>query len=127
MDNIFFNIEYGGLQQSFLKLGVFVLTSIFLLWVIHLTLTKLLFRKNKQRKELNLRLVFLWTIFVYFILFNVYLFILFYRTGTDTFNFASGNFYLGIMAQLTIYIVLIVFFLLKRQAIKKTINGASIN
>ena len=127
MGNIFFDTSYTSLQQTLIKVGVFILVSIFLLWVIYFALCKLLFRKSKQRKELSLKIVFLWTLFAYFILFNVYLFMLFYRTGTDSLNFSSGRFYLGIIAQLTIYICLIVFFFIKRNSLKKIINGKSIN
>jgi len=127
MDNIFFDTTYVSFQQMLIKVGVFILVSIFILWLIYFALTKLLFRKSKQRKELSLKLVFLWTLFVYFILFNVYLFVLFYRTGTDSLNFSSGQFYLGIIAQLTIYICLILFFFVKRHNLKKIINGNSLN
>jgi hypothetical protein len=127
MDNIFFDTSYSTLQQTLIKVGVFVIVSGLLIWLIYFVLTKLLYRKSSQRKEISLKLVFLWAIFTYFILFNIYLFILFYRTGTDSMNFLSGKFYLGILAQLTIFICLIVFFFIKRNSLKKIINGNSIN
>lgn len=127
MENLFFNTEYTSIQQMLIKILAFLLSSGLLLYSIYLALTKLLFRKNKHRKEINLRLAFLWTIFAYFILFNVYIFVLFYKNGVDSFNWTSTEFYLGIIAQLTIYIGLLVYFFIKRHFLKKFINSKSIN
>ena len=127
MENIFFDTGYTSLQQMLIKVFVFLLTSGLLLYAIYFALTKLLFRKNKHRKEINLRLVFLWTIFAYFILFHVYIAVLFWKNGIDSFHWASPKFYLGITAQLTIYIGLLGFFFIKRHSLKKIINEKSIN
>ena len=127
MENIFFDTNYTSLTDMLIKVIAFLLVSGLLLFVIYFTLTKLLFRKNKHRKEINLRLVFLWTIFAYFILFNVYIFVLFYRNGIDSLHWANAKFYLGIIAQLTIYIGLLAYFFIKRHSLIKIINEKSIN
>jgi hypothetical protein len=127
MESIFFDTGYTSLAQLLIKVTAFLLASGLLLYVIYLVLTKVLFRKNKHRKEINLRLVFLWTIFTYFILFNVYIFILFYRNGIDSLHWTSWKFYLGIIAQLTIYIGLLAYFFIKRHSLNKIINEKSIN
>ncbi len=127
MDTIFFDTNYSGIQPALIRVVVFLLASTLLLWLVYLGLTKLLFRKSLQRKELSLRLVFLWTLFVYFILFNVYLYILFYKKGADSLEFSNVRFYLGIMAQLIIYIGLIILFFIKKSSLTKIINGKSIN
>lgn len=127
MENIFFDTSYTSLTDMLIKVIAFLLVSGLLLYVIYFALTKLLFRKNKHRKEINLRLVFLWTIFAYFILFNVYIFILFYRNGIDSLHWTNAKFYLGILAQLTIYIGLLAYFFIKRHFLKKIINEKSIN
>lgn len=127
MESIFFDISYTSLTDILIKLITFILISSILLYVIYFALSKLLFRKNKHRKEINLRLVFLWTIFAYFILFNVYIFILFYRNGIDSLHWKNAKFYLGIIAQLTIYISLLAYFFIKRHSLKKIITEKSIN
>ena len=127
MENIFFDTNYTSLTDMLIKVIAFLLVSGLLLFVIYFALTKLLFRKNKHRKEINLRLVFLWTIFSYFILFNVYIFVLFYRNGIDSLHWANAKFYLGITAQLTIYIGLLAYFFIKRHSLIKIINEKSIN
>ena len=127
MENIFFDTSYTSLATMLLKVITFLLVSGLLLYVIYFALTKLLFRKNKHRKEINLRLAFLWTIFTYFIVFNVYIFVLFYKNGIDSLHWTSAKFYLGIIAQLTIYIGLIAYFFIKRQSLNKLINEKSIN
>ena len=127
MENIFFDTSYTSLTDMLIKVLAFLLVSGLLLYLIYFVLTKLLFRKNKHRKEINLRLVFLWTIFAYFILFNVYIFILFYRNGIDSLHWSSAKFYLGIIAQIIIYIGLLAYFFIKRHSLSKIINEKSIN
>jgi len=127
MENIFFDTSYTSLSQMLIKVFAFLLVSGLLLFVIYFTLTKLLFRKNKHRKEINLRLVFLWTIFAYFILFNVYIFVLIYRNGIDSLHWTNAKFYLGIIAQLTVYIGLLAYFFIKRHSLINIINEKSIN
>lgn len=127
MDNIFFDINYNGLQSVLLKAVAFLLVSILLIWLIYFSLSKLLLRKTKQRKEISLRLVFLWSLFVYFILFNVYLFVLFFKTGSDSLDARQSNFYLGCLPQLAIYLFLIVTFFLYRQSLKKEVSSHSLN
>lgn len=127
METIFFDTSYTSLTNMLIKVIAFLLVSGLLFYLIYFALTKLLFRKNKNRKEINLRLVFLWTIFAYFILFNIYIFVLFYRNGIDSLHWTNAKFYLGIIAQLTIYIGLLAYFFIKRHSIKKIINEKSIN
>ena len=127
MENIFFDTSYTTLIDMLTKVIAFLFVSGLLLFVIYFALTKILFRKNKHRKEINLRLVFLWTIFAYFILFNVYIFVLFYRNGIDSLHWTNAKFYLGIIVQLTIYIGLLAYFFIKRLSLKKIINEKSIN
>lgn len=127
MENIFFDTNYTTLIDMLIKLSAFFVVSGLLIYLIYFTLTKLLFRKSKDRKEINLRLVFLWSLLTYLIVFNIYLFILFYKNGIDFLNFLSLNVYLGIIAQLSIYVCLITYFFIKRHSLKKLINEKSIN
>jgi len=127
MENIFFDTSYTSLTNMMIKVLAFLLVSGLLLYLIYFVLTKLLFRKNKHRKEINLRLVFLWAIFSCFILFNVYIFVLIYRNGIDSLHWSSAKFYLGIIAQIIIYIGLLAYFFIKRHSLSKIINEKSIN
>ena len=127
MENIFFDTNYTTFEQMLLKVFAFLFLSGILLYAIYFALAKVLFRKSKHRKEINLRLVFLWSLFAYFILFNVYIFVLMYRNGIYSMHWSSAKFYLGIIAQLIIYIGLIVYFFIKRHSLKKNINEKSIN
>lgn len=127
MENFFFDTSYNSILQTLIKLLVFSLVSGLLLYLIYFFMTKFLFRKNKDRKEVNLRLVFLWSVLVYFILFNTYIFILFYRNGIASFHFNQAKFYPGIIAQLTLYIVLPVYFFIRRHALNQLINEKQAN
>lgn len=127
MENIFFNTDYLGLSEMLLRLCCFILVSGFLIYLIYFLLSKFLFRKNKHRKEINLRIIFLWSLFTYLILFNVYLFFLFYRNWNLSIKWSSLSFYLGIIAQLIVFFGLLAFFYIKRHSLNKIINEKSIN
>ncbi|MDR2773756.1 MAG: hypothetical protein LBC19_03245 [Tannerella sp.] len=127
MENLFFNIDYASFNQMLIKLGVFLLTNGLLIYACYFALSKLLFRKSRQRKELSLRLAFLWSLFAYFVLFNVYLFALIFVNGTDAFQWTAPKSYLGIAPQLTVYLGLTVYFFIKRKILKQIINNNSIN
>lgn len=127
MENIFFDTNYITFEQTLIKVFAFLFVNGLLLYFIYLVLTKVLFRKSNHRKEINLRLVFLWSLFAYFIVFNIYIFVLFYRNGFQSLHWTTAKFYLGIIAQLIIYIGLLAFFFIKRQALKNIIKGKSIN
>jgi hypothetical protein len=127
MGNIYFNIDYVSVSQMLIIAGVLLLTSGLLIYACYFTLSKALFRKSRQRKELNLRFAFLWSLFAYFILFNVYLFVLIFINGTEAFQWTKPTFYLGILSQLIIYLGLIVYFFIKRRILKRIINNNSIN
>ncbi len=126
MENLFFNTTYSSMQDTLLKIAVFLLIAGLFIWLIHLVFSKLLFRKNKQRKEVHLRLAFLWAITGCILLFNSYVLILLYRNGLDNLQWTSVQFYLGILPQLVTYTALIVFFFMRRSAFKKIIHQPSI-
>jgi hypothetical protein len=127
MENIYFNSVYSNLEHTLISLLIFIALSGVLIYVIYFVLSKLLFKKSKQRKEISLRLIFLWTLFVFFILYNTYVFIFLYKIGVDNLNFASGLLYLGLLPQIFIYVALIIFFFIKRHSLKKIINVNSLN
>lgn len=125
MENIFFDITDISFQQMLFKLIVFLFVSGLIIYVTYLGLSKMLYRKSKQRKEIDFRLVFLWSLFVYFILFNVYFTFFIFIVGID--SFSNGKFFLGIIVQILIFVSLIAIFFVKRHSLKKIINEKSIN
>ena len=127
MDNIFFNTGTITFKQLIEKLFLFIIISGFLLYIIYFTLTKFLYKKNVLRKEVKLRLSFLWSLVIFNILFNSYLYLFFYLNGLYDFNWMVLTFYLGISAQLFIYIGIIIFYFIKRNTLNKLINEKSIN
>lgn len=127
MENIFFNSGYSNFEQTLISLLIFFAFSGIIIYVIYFVFSKILFRKNKQRKEISLRLALLWTLFVFFVLYNTYVFVFFYKIGIDNLNFASGLIYLGLLPQIFIYLALIIFFFIKRHTLKKIINVNSLN
>ena len=127
MENVFFNIEYTSTQQMLLKVVIFMIVSGLALYLIYLGLTKIMFKKHVTRKEINLRLIFLWAMVIYLILFNVYFFILMFIVGVDSFQLTKLMFYLGFMAQIITYVVLIIYFILKKNSLDRIINEKSLN
>jgi hypothetical protein len=127
MEDIIFDITYTSLQQMFIKIFLFLFVSILFVFLIYFILTKVLFRRNKHRKEVNLRLILLWAIFIYLILFNVYIFFLLRINGIDSLQWTYPRFYLGIIAQLLVYISLIIYFFIRRHSLKQIIDEKSVN
>lgn len=119
MEYIFFNTEYTTLTALLVKIVVFTAITALLLYAIYFVLTKTLFRKSQLDRTTTLRLTFLWAIFVCFIVFNIYIAVLFYHNGIDSLQWISPVFYLGILAQLLVYIGLITLFFVKRHSYKK--------
>jgi hypothetical protein len=127
MEHIFFNIDYTNIQQLLIKILVFFLIAGILLYGSYFILSKALFRKSKERKELNLRLIYLWAISTCFILFNVYLFIFLYINGIESLQWMNPKFYPCITPHLLLYLGLIIYFFIKRNILKKIINNNSLN
>lgn len=126
MTDLFFSLTYTTFEQMMIKILVFMVISGLLLYVIWFILSKLLYRKTDQRREISLRLSLLWSCFVFFLVFSIYLILLFYFTGIERIDFSQFSSYLGILAQLVIFIALIVFFLITRQGLKNIIHKNSI-
>jgi hypothetical protein len=122
MENLFFNIDYSNFENTLIKLLLFILLCGFLLYFLFLVFSKVIFRKIRIKREVSLRLTFLWSIFAFFIIFNTYIFVLFYHVGIDSMNFTYGRFYLGIFSQILIYVAILTFFFIKRHSLKKLIN-----
>lgn len=127
MENLFFSTVYNNFEQAIIKLLLFIAISGFLLYLLFFIFSKMLFKKNKYRKEISLRLTFLWSLFAFFILFNIYVFVLFYKIGVDNMDFTKGIFYLGILSQILLYVSILIFFYIKRHALKKLINENILN
>jgi len=127
MESIFFDTSYSNFTQMLIKISAFLLVTVLLLCLVYFVLAKSLFKKARMRKEISLRLALLWTVFAWFILFSVYVFILFYKNGIENFHWTSFAFYPGVLAQLIIYIGLLIYFFIRRNAINKIINEKSTN
>jgi hypothetical protein len=127
MEQLFFNTEHSTITVLFFKVVSFFFACALALYLCYFALAKTLFRKSKQRKEVNLRLAFLWAIFAAFMLFNIYLFMLFYFYGIDTLQWTVPKFYLGIFAQILCLTGFIILFYAKRRSLKRNINNNSIN
>lgn len=127
MENLFFNTNYSNFEQTLIKLLLFIAISGLLLYFLFFILSKLLFKKSKNRREITLRITFLWALFIFFIVYNIYVLILFYQTGINNMNFVSGRFYLGIFPQIIIYVAILAFFFIKRYNLKEIINKSTLN
>ncbi|MBE5322023.1 hypothetical protein IM793_22905 [Pedobacter sp. MR2016-19] len=127
MENILFGINYVSAQETLIKTLLFLGMVSILIYLIFFLLTKLMNIEDVNRKEIQLRLIFLWSVFAVFILFNVYLFFLFYQNGHEEFQWESPVFYLGILSHIIIYLIFPVIFFIQRGTLNNLINGNSIN
>jgi len=126
MEDIFFDATYSNLQQLLGRIIIFLILSGLLLYIIFFVFSKLLFRKSSHPKEIALRLSFLWSLFAYFIVFNIYIFVFILKTGLDSMHWTNLKFYLGLIAQFIVFFGTICFFFIKRHSLTKIINEKSI-
>ena len=126
MENIIFDTTYTTFDQMIIKVFYFLIISGFLIYIIYFTLSKVLFKKSSNRKEINLQLTFLWSLLEFFVAFNIYIFVLFYKNGIDSSRWTTLNFYFGIIAQIILYIGIIAYFFIKRNFLMRMINTKSI-
>ena len=127
MENLLFKIDYNNFNETFIKLIFLLFLCGLIIYVLFFILSKILLRKSNYRKELALRIAFLWALLIFFMLFNVYLFVLFYMNGINKLNFINTKFYLGLLPQMLIYLSIITFFLLKRFKLISIISKSSLN
>ena len=127
MENFFFNINYTSFENTLSRFGVFLLISGVITYIIYFLFTKMLFKKSDYRKEIKIRLSFLWALLAYLVLFNIYLFFLIYIIGIDNFHWTEAKFYPGIIVQLLVYVLIAACFFIRRFSIKKIINQTTIS
>jgi signal transduction histidine kinase len=126
MKDIFFDPTYHNSVQTTINIAAFLLLSGILIYIIYLILSRLLYQKWEQRKEFGIRLSFLWAVIVYFVFFNLYIGLLVYFTGPELINPLSFNFYLGILAQIVIYLAVIILFFISRKSLNQTLKNTSL-
>lgn len=126
MQNIFFSSTFFGIGQTILTLLILIGCASLLVYILFFFLSKILYRKSAHRRELTLRLTFLWTLFAFLILIDVYLSLLFYYSGVDKSFLANWRFYLGIISQIILFFLILTIFLIKRNALRKIINENSL-
>lgn len=122
MKDIFFDTNYVSPSNTAIKLLCFLLVLICIGWLVFFILSKLKLIREIVRQEVRIRHAFLWTLFIIFLIENVYIFCLFYFFGADFVNFSSWKFYLGVLPQLIIMIGTIVYFFIRRKALLKITN-----
>jgi drug/metabolite transporter (DMT)-like permease len=122
MEDIFFNTEYVSVEHTLINVLIFIAITGILLFVLFFILSKVLFRKSHHRREITLRLTFLWTLILFFLLINIYFFFLLFINGFDKIMSTNWKFYLGILSLEIICAVIILFFFIKRRTLKQIIN-----
>jgi len=127
MEELLFNAEYINMQSTLQSTLLLAVLSVAAIYTIYFALTKFLFRKSKMRKELSLRLAFLWSIFVYIIFFNIYILVFLFKVGIVNLDFMSSLLYLGILPQMFTYLCLVVLFFIKKHSVKALISENSLN
>lgn len=127
MEELLFNAEYISMQSTLQSTMLLAVLSVAAIYIIYFALTKFLFRKSKMRKELSLRLAFLWSVFAYIIFFNVYILVFLFKVGIVNLDFMSSLLYLGILPQMFTYLCLVVLFFIKKHSVKALISENSLN
>ena len=95
------------LFKSFLLIAI----NAIVLYLIYLLIVKLFIKRTKENKDFILRSLFLWALFIFSVLFNVYWFYLIKINGVHVFDWSALNFYKNISPQILNYILLIIIFI----------------
>lgn len=127
MKDLLFNLEYVNLSKMLIQVAFFIAFSGILLYLIYFVLTKVMYKKESQRKELSLRLTFLWSLLLLLLFFNIYFLLLIYYNGIESFHWGQALFYLGVLGQIIIFLMIVVLFFIRRYRVNKIINDNSIN
>jgi hypothetical protein len=126
MENLFFNPIFHSIAQTLINLLIFIAITGLLLYILFFILSKIMYRKSLHRREITLRLTFLWSLIAFLIVLNFYLFFLYYHLGIENMLFTSWKFYIGILSQIIIYSTIIILFFIQRNSLKKIINENSL-
>ena len=125
LKSIFFELTYNNYVQLLIRLISFIAISAFLIWITDVILSKIYRKKNKQtgiHKDYLLRLTFLGSILIFFVIFSVYTFFLIKSVCINNFRWNDWSFYLELLPQLLIYIALIVLFFINYISFNKIVK-----
>jgi hypothetical protein len=121
--DLFFKTDYTNLPFVLSRIAVFVLLSAFIIWLLWVILSKVMYKKNETLpKEYKLKLALMWSLIWYYIIFSIYLFFFFKRNGIDAFHWSNPQFYLEISGHLISIIASIGWYLIKQFQLAKELK-----
>lgn len=122
LKSVFLNVEHSTLTFLLVKLLFFLLVCGFFIWMIYLAITKIV-RKIKIQRDFFLKLGLLWSLPSFLVLFSIYFFLLLKFVGLHQFRWTSGSFYLGILPQLFIFILVIILFVVNYTSYNRLLGN----
>jgi hypothetical protein len=113
--DLLFKTDYTDLPFVLIRIAVFIVLSVAIIWLLWTILSKKMFIKNDRLpKEYKMKLTFIWSLIFYYMIFSIYLFFFFKRNGIDSFQWGNPKFYLEISSHLICIISAIVLYLFKQ-------------
>lgn len=122
LKSIFLNLEHSTLTFLLIKLLFFILVCGFFIWLIHLSIAKS-FGKAKMQRDFFLKLGLLWTLPTFLIIFSIYFFLLIRFVGLHHFRWTTGDFYLGILPQLLVFVLVIILFVVNYTSYNRLLGN----
>ncbi len=123
LNDLFFKTGSADLPFALIRITLFIILTILMVWFLWTVLSKRMYIKNeKLPKEFKLKLVFIWSLIIYYVIFSIYLFFFFKRNGIDSFHWGDPRLYLEISAQLIIIIAVILIFIFKQHQLTKELK-----
>jgi hypothetical protein len=126
MKEILLGIAYTTLTDALLRAGILLGACALLLYLLHFLFSRILYRRSGMRRELSLRLSFLWALVTLTGLFSVYLCLVFYWNGQEALLWRGGILLAGLSAHLAVAISLGTLFFLRRASLLTLIKTPSI-
>jgi len=107
-----FSISYTNLTAMLLKTAILGVILVILWYVFFLLLSKIAYRKRRHHKDHLLELTKLWSLFLVMLVVGAYFITLIKKTGFSSIDWSKKETWLGFLPLLTLYILIIIVFLL---------------
>lgn len=123
LNDLFFKTGSADWPFVLIRITFFIILTILIVWFLWTVLSKRMYIKNeKLPKEFKLKLAFIWSLIIFYLMFNIYLFFFFKRNGIDSFHWGDPRLYMEISAQLIIIIAIVLIFLIKQHQLTKELK-----
>lgn len=121
INQLFFDVLYSGVfLDTLYKVLFFLAFWGMCVYFTYFILSKVI--KKSTKRDIQIKLSFLWALIFVQFLFVVYIFFLFRTNGVDFINLFKNEFYLAFLAQILVFLIGILVFISKYSSYLKVLS-----